>query len=690
MNIKPHSRRFYLLTLLLLIFAVPLYLSGCGSSSSSSPSSPSPSSPSSSIISGTVDGGPSSLNYQLTVSLYETGSLTALGSDTTSNGAFTISFNAPSNQGLLYLVVQGTGTNSNIELISILESSGNSNLSQSGVVINELSTVASEYALNAFNASLNAAGNITFPSSLEGTSLTTTLNNLIAQFNNMYNSTGNSAGGLNGNLNINTQDTINMLANAISSCVSSPSGALCSTLYKDASTSSTEPIWEIVYSIITNANLPSGYNLSNIFTVASSETSSTGWTEMPSSAPSSLTFNLPVSVNTSYMPSSISNTTEIGSIAIDASGNLWVLSDTYSTSANTYTPQLVEISNGSVAKTINLSGIPSTSPGGNAAYGIAIDSSGNIWITDQIANSTPNSYTDQLVEISNGSIVKTITMPSNNSDALQIDASGNIWVPNYIPNSTSSTLEYSDQLVEVSNGAITNTFTLPSDATGEPQGIAIDSKGNIWIPTYNYNSSNDASYYELVEDSNSGNILQTISLPGGYDNGGGDIAIDPSGNIWLPNDVVNSSTTSSTNTYGIVEISNNKIVKTITIYPASTSANYSNYGINSIAIDSAGNVWVCGYEYDSSTNIYIGQLFEISNGVIANTIDIGNFDPFYITIDPSGNILISSDNFQNSGTSTTSFGYYSGNIIEIKNVASGGEYFPYSGPMFAGTSGFKE
>ena len=676
--------KFYLLVLLLLIFTVPITLSGCGGGGGSSSGSSSNTATSSSTISGTVDGGPTPLNYQVTVSLYESGYSTPLGSTTTSNGNFTINFNNPSSPGLLYIVVQGSGTNSNIQLLSIVESSQNSNLSESGVVVNELSTVASEYIANAFNTNFNPNNDsLNFPSNLSGASLATALNNFITQFNNLYNSTGSNAGSLNSSVNSSTQNTIDILADAISSCVSNPLGSVCSKLYNNASSSPGEQISEIVYSIITNntSNLPSNYSLSNIYTLASYESSTTGWS-IPSTAPASLMFNMPVSINTSYMPSNITNTTSIGSTAVDSSGNLWTITDTYSSTSGYYTDQLVEISNGSIAKTINLAGSHSTSPYGNKAYTLAIDSSGNIWLTDQVYNASSNSYIDQLLEVSNGNIVKTISLPNNVGNALEIDSAGNIWVPTYTYSSTNTNANvYSDELVEVSsNGTIEHEFTMPSNATGQPEGIAIDDNGNIWIPTYNYNNSTNSSSYELVEVSSGGSVLNILNLPGANY---GDILIDPSGNIWLSIELYDSTT--STSSYELIEISNDKIIKTIPIY---TNITNGDGGINCIAIDSAGNLWVGGYNnYDSSTDTYTGQLFEITNGTIKNTINIGNYDPWGITIDQSGDIIIPTNNYINiSGT----YGYYSGNIIELKNVAEGEEYFPYQGPEYAkGTNGSK-
>ncbi len=667
--------KFYLLVLLLLIFTVPITLSGCGGGGGSSSGSSSNTATSSSTISGTVDGGPTPLNYQVTVSLYESGYSTPLGSTTTSNGNFTINFNNPSSPGLLYIVVQGSGTNSNIQLLSIVESSQNSNLSESGVVVNELSTVASEYIANAFNMNFNS---LNFPSNLSGVSLSTALNNLITQFNNLYNSTGSNAGSLNSSVNSSTQYTIDILADAISSCVSNSSGSVCSKLYNYASSSSNEQISEIVYSIITNntSNL-ANYSLQNIYSLASDEASTTGWS-IPSTAPAILTFNMPVSINTPYMPSNTSSS--IGSTAVDSSGNLWTIADTYSSTSGYYTDQLVEISNGSIAKTINLAGSPSTSPYGNKAYALAIDSSGNIWLTDQVYNASSNSYIDQLLEVSNGNIVKTISLPNNVGNALEIDSAGNIWVPTYTYSST-NTNAYSDELVEVSsNGTIEHEFTMPSNATGQPEGIAIDDNGNIWIPTYNSNNSTNSSSYELVEVSSGGSVLNILNLPGANY---GDILIDPSGNIWLSIELYDSAT--STSSYELIEISNDKIIKTTPIY---TNITNGDGGINCIAIDSAGNLWVGGYNnYDSSTDTYTGQLFEITNGTIKNTINIGNYDPWGITIDQSGDIIIPTNNYINiSGT----YGYYSGNIIELKNVAEGEEYFPYQGPEYAkGTNGSK-
>jgi len=130
-------------------------------------------------------------------------------------------------------------------------------------------------------------------------------------------------------------------------------------------------------------------------------------------------------------------------IAIDASGNVWV------------------INNGSNNVTeLNSSGITiGTYSVGSYPFGIAIDASGNVWVT--------NSGSNNVTELNSSGITIGTYSVGSYPFGIAIDASGNVWVANFRSNTVTELN---------SSGIIVGTY-----GAGYPAGIAIDSLGNVWV-----------------------------------------------------------------------------------------------------------------------------------------------------------------------------------------------------------------
>lgn len=206
---------------------------------------------------------------------------------------------------------------------------------------------------------------------------------------------------------------------------------------------------------------------------------------------------------------------DVSGIAVDSSGNVWV----------------GDILNYRMQK-FNNTGSYLAQFGSSAGYldAVAIDSGNNIWQTDINTK-------DVLKYSSSGSLVKTIGSAGTASGKFEtpyydaIDGNGNLWVS-----------DWQDARVEVFNGS-TGSFMFQvgcssgkcSDGSGNGQfsgsaeGIAVDGSGDIWVV--------DEGNYRVQEFSNGGSYLgqfstgtPTDSYP--YDTA---IAIDPSGNFWIGN-----------------------------------------------------------------------------------------------------------------------------------------------------------
>jgi hypothetical protein len=212
-------------------------------------------------------------------------------------------------------------------------------------------------------------------------------------------------------------------------------------------------------------------------------------------------------------------------IAIDGVGNAWV------TGENDY---LTELSTtGSI-----LSGLNGYTAGTGQAWTIAIDGGGN----SRVGHVSPESVAEVS---SSGSLLYSgytaSTYPTGGmySYGLAIDSSGNVWSTNYL-----------GSVVEISNsGSVlsgANGFT--GGGMTFPGGVAIDGAGNVW--TSNYESSPQAGITEL---SSSGAALSPAArYASGLLDAAKGIAVDGSGNVWATNGL--SATSAAGNVVELVGI----------------------------------------------------------------------------------------------------------------------------------------
>ncbi|MCL4557423.1 MAG: fibronectin type III domain-containing protein [Deltaproteobacteria bacterium] len=309
-------------------------------------------------------------------------------------------------------------------------------------------------------------------------------------------------------------------------------------------------------------------------------------------------------------------------IAIDKSGNVWVTNNNVFGGGNT----ISEI-------TYSGSTISSYTVGINPA-GIAIDASGNIWVVNSRGSCLTCSSNGTVTELnSSGSIINTHAVGFTPT-GIAIDASGNVWVTNNGGN-TVSEITY--------GGSTINTYTVGFN----PQGIAIDKSGNIWVVNSCGSDSTCSSNGTVTELNSSGNTINTYAIENQswFSNLIGNIAIDASGNVWVTN---NGGNTVSEITYG-----------------GSTINSYTvGFGPAGIAIDASGNIWV--------TNLG-GTITELdsSGSTIDTYVGAGGL-PLGIAIDSSGDVWVTNAYLSSIGSVTE----YTGGL------ATGPQYWPYTGPIW--------
>jgi streptogramin lyase len=158
--------------------------------------------------------------------------------------------------------------------------------------------------------------------------------------------------------------------------------------------------------------------------------------------------------------------------AVDTSGNIWV------TNTNAVTSSIIKAvpsaTPGVAPTTTNYEG-----GGLNSPYGIAIDGSGDIWITNQGGNGSLSEFGPNGSAITQNSVYTGggLYLPFG----IAIDGLGNVWVAN----------KYVNCISEFNSGgnAVSPSTGYTSAELNGPYGIAVDPSGNVWVTTDNSTAS---------------------------------------------------------------------------------------------------------------------------------------------------------------------------------------------------------
>jgi len=559
------------------------------------------------------------------VSLYLAGSpATLITSGTTdSTGTFKLAFScstAPlTAKGLLYLIAQGgsTGTGSNAAIM--LETAlGQCQALPATASVDELTTVASAYALNAFHGSSGIGGDgpglapafatvaaladpksggpaSSLPTTAACSSKTPPVNCIAVE---RLSSLGSALAACDRTPVAGSQQCAALLGCAVSGASFDAGTGLC-TLPKGAALP--ENTLQAVLAIARNPGISA---IEGIYQLS---TASAVFSPALTSLPTDWTLSL------NFTGGGLGEPT---GTAIDGSGNVWVAN--YNSAVTELSPSGAAISPGTGY----------TGGGLLESFGIAIDGDGNAWVANEqsggvnsgLGSVTELSSTGAVLSGTGGYFAGGVYFP----EAVAIDKSGHVWIANY-GNSTLSELQGS-------SGASPGAALSPASGdTGGglsfPQAIATDDGGNVWVANTGANQLSEFS-----------STAQALSPPGGFSGGGLDvpqaIAIDQNGDVWAANFFGDS-----------VSVFNGSGA------PLKTTA-ISGGGLQApggIAIDGAGNAWVTNFRGASLSEF--ASLGASAGGAplspaTSGFTGAGLAQPFSAAIDSSGNIWIA--NFGNN------------------------------------------
>ena len=245
-------------------------------------------------------------------------------------------------------------------------------------------------------------------------------------------------------------------------------------------------------------------------------------------------------------------------VAIDKSGNAWV--------ANTAVSSVVELSS-----TGTLVSAPFTAGGISAPASIAIDSQNKVWVS----NGNGNSITalTSAGAPANGSPLGGAGNISNPA-GLAIDATGNVWVSSTGP---ATVAKFSNA------GALLSGTGYSDGSLLHPQGVALDASGNAWVAA---NQIGGVSAF-----ANGGTALPSSPVMGGGLLMPVGVAIDGAGTIWLANASASGS------------------LSKVIAGQAMASSPSAGLGVlntpQALAIDGSGNIWTAN-SGDSTVSEFIG------------------------------------------------------------------------------------
>jgi PKD repeat protein len=512
---------------------------------------------------------------------------------TDSNGAFTVSagYSCPLATSILFLTSSGGkagaagASNTSTELMTV-PGACNSIATNASYVVDEVTTVASAYALGQFlkpGAQLGA----TATNSSGITLAAATLASLVNLTTGVAPGTAFPATG--------TAPTakINSLANALHACIVSTgsSSAACSGLYGAVVPSGTPPT-NTLDAMLALATKP-GTNVTPIYALT---LASAAFTPALTAAPSDWVVYATFGGGGMNAPSAL---------ALDSQGRVWVASYF------------------SVASLFSNTGVPVLPSGvtGNGlyeSYGGAVDANDNFWQVDEEGGGSNNGDGEVTVFNTQGSNVTGSPYESGGiyfPYAIAVDTANVSWV-----------VDYGDSHVTLLSNAgapLSGASGYSGDINGTPTlffpvAIAIDANRNGWLANF---SSNTVA--KISADGTKATAYVCCDAPDG-------LAIDGQGNVWVANYYGDS-------------------VSLLTAAGTVVSAGFKGGGIvhpQGIAVDGVGNVWVANYRGPSISELAGASGSSTAGTVLSPTAgwapDANVLEAFALAIDASGNIWVTS------------------------------------------------
>jgi len=499
---------------------------------------------------------------------YGTGA-TQLGSTATSaaDGSFAVALaSCPSASTQIYLTAKGGnaggGINDSLMMMAALGPCGSINFS-TPVIINEVTTAGSVYALSQF-LNTTSSGKVGAPA--------TNAAGLADAFGNAANlmsvASGSALSTTPGGAGTAPQDNLNSIANALGACVQTngSASANCTELFACAlpgavfnSGACSGGTGSVADTLAAALSIARNPALVSVAGVNDVATKAALFSPALASAPND--WSMPLN----FAPTG-SNFNEPLGLAIDSSGHIWITN-----------------SNGNTVTALNNDGtlfgnFDDTNTSGanfNTPVGVAIDGSGRVWVTND--GGGPGGLGTVTALNSDGSFDLNNSSDFDGPEGVAIDGSGHVWVANAAGGAAPGFTGYVTALF--GDGSLDgNFFPAGSDFEG-PVNVAIASTGVVWVTNLDGNTLT-ALHNNGTLVGNFHSTLASLSGPSG-------IAIDSSGDLWITTEFFVAGKPQGE----IVELRRREIETSGKRKP-SISITSPNFNPALIRFDSSYNLWV--------------------------------------------------------------------------------------------------
>jgi uncharacterized delta-60 repeat protein len=238
--------------------------------------------------------------------------------------------------------------------------------------------------------------------------------------------------------------------------------------------------------------------------------------------------------------------------------------------------------------------------GGDVAYAIAVDSSGNVYVTGTSLTSG-NNADYATVKYDSAGTQKWVSryagpgIASDTAYAIAVDGSGNIYVTG---ESYGAGTDYDYATIKYNNSGVqqwVSRYNGPGNGSDSAYSIAVDGSGNIYVTGGSYGAGTNSDY-ATIKYNNSG-VLQwarRYNGPGNNWDGANSLKRDRTGNIY-----VTGAITGSGSGYDFATIKYDSLGNTLWTLTYNGPANGTDYA-TAMAIDDVNNIYVTGQSVGST------------------------------------------------------------------------------------------
>ena len=338
---------------------------------------------------------------------------------------------------------------------------------------------------------------------------------------------------------------------------------------------------------------------------------------------------------------------EASSLAVDNSGNVYVTGSSQGNGTN-YDYATIKYNSAGVQQWV--ARYNGTANSVDEAFSLAIDGSGNVYVTGRsVGSATGYDYTTIKYNSVGAQmwVARYEGLDSDEAYSLAVDGSGNVYVTGVHGIGTTNdyaTIKYNSAGVQ----QWISGYDGPGHSTDIAYSLAVDNSGNVYVTGQSWGGG---AYNYATIKYNSGGIMQWVSRYVGLGQSiAHSLAVDSLGNVY----VTGQSRVEGLNSdYATIKYNSSGIQEWVSTYNGPGNSNDEAY---SLAIDGSGNVFVTGSSVGSGTGSDYATLKYNSAGVEqwvqryngpGNSTDVA----YSLAVDGLGNVYVTGSSI-GSGTNS--------------------------------------